>query len=473
MTRLAPRTPLLLAIGFAWLVAMLIPLTSGAFWPIVAATDVLRDHAVHFTDDAVSVLPIRGDEIVVQPWLSALLLKGTWEIGGVTGLVVLQGVLAALTAAGAYLVARAHARPAVAAAAAVAFTLLIQPSTLRTEQLALMIGVGLLLVLQGRRWWLAPVLIALWANVHGSFVIGVAIVIAAAIGMLRAPAEGAPLARRSWAVRFGLGAACVLATLATTLGTGIFDYVRSVEGVGALAELTPIWRPMDPLGARAISCYAALILLVAAAIRRARPLAARDAVASLLPLIPVLVLLAATFTSVRYVVWFALLALPELAATARRMPTEQQPEERSFSVSGLTVLVALALGIAVLLPGLPIQRDFAHLGLPAQKLYRDVEESDVVFASPEWGDYIHLRTEARIVIDARLERYREGDLDAFLAFRDHQDDALIRQTSPDWLILHRQTLDDSWGSLRELRRVGETDVTIEARDGDDATFAIG
>jgi hypothetical protein len=396
----------------------------------------------------------------VQPWLPALAFKGLWQVGGITALAVAQAVIATATTAITYLVARRWVSALSASLVAVWFTALSQPTVLRTEQLALLIAAGLLLLLQGRRWWLAPLLVIAWANVHGSVVLGVALVVAASLGLVRGADQ---IARASIRLRAVVVAASVVALVVSPLGIDVVDYLRSINGVQNIEAITPVWKPMAPASLRAIGVYAAFVFVLAGWRRTGRSWR------ELLPLAPSLVLLIAAFGAVRYASWLALALVPELAWAAGAFSDSRRNAARSWALRASAAIAAAAIcaGVVLLLPGTPYQRKLARLGVPEHHLVDSIRSDDVVLASPEWADYVHLKTGARVVVDARLERYRPGDLADYLDFRDHADPHLVDRTSPDAVVLHWKTLGEAWPNepksqvaLRghgQLRRVARGD----------------
>lgn len=117
---------------------------------------------------------------VNHEWLAEAILAAAWRIGGDPGLVLLKvAVASALT----YLVGRRLRRRGASrlSAALVAVTGLIAMlpglGSLRPQIFSVLFVVVLLLILDGsrpgsrRRWWL-PVLVALWANLHGGVLLG-------------------------------------------------------------------------------------------------------------------------------------------------------------------------------------------------------------------------------------------------------------------------------------------------------------
>jgi hypothetical protein len=461
--RLRLPIPLVLVCALAWLVAMVLPLTAGAFWPIAVAPEVLRHHATTFAHDPISVLPLRGTSWVVQPWAVSLLFDGAWKLGGVAMLSVLQGVLSVAAAALAWRVARMDASPTAAGWAALAFVALSQPTTLRAEQVALVLALVLMLVLRSSRWWLAPLIIVAWVNVHGSFVIGLALIVASVLGMVRGR-TAPPLARVSLAARCALVVVSVVAVLASPLGIEIVDYVRSVDSVDHIEALTPIWNGMNPLGLQAGLVYVVLAIVLVS--RSKRPRAWRAA----LPLIPVVILLVATFGAVRYASWLAVALLPELAIALERIASSGRVHLSAWTrrMSAGILGGALLVAIFVLIPGTSRQDKLARLGIPSPRILSEVDRTDVVFASPEWADYVRIRTGARIVLDARLERYRSSDLANYLDVRDHAALTSLERPQIDHVLLHWSTLDDdAWPDDPPKTVDG---YTRTARDGHGAAY---
>lgn len=405
--------------AIAWLVAAVMPLVAGAFWPVAAAPIAWHERALRLAHDPISPLPVAGGDWVLQPWLPALAMWGSWELGGVAGLVLLNTVVSALVGWLIYLIARGLVPRAPAALAAVLVLPLLMPLVLRPEQFAIALGALLILELRGRRWWWTPiVIVALWSNVHGSFPIALVACVGGALGMVRMPPGegGATIAAASVARRAAWIAGCSAATLCTPLGVGVWSYVRRVQGIPGLDALTPIWRPMSPLSWRGLLVIALLVVVIAFAAAMIR--AGRSPIrfgAGVLPLLPVLVFAALAFDALRNVIWFALVVTPEVAVVLAWVWQRRgwSPDIRSPLVAGV-ICGVLGLGAVWLNPLGSFQRHFALIAQPPAPLLRDIDRHDTVLASAEWADYLRVRTGARVVVDARLERYRPADLRRYL-----------------------------------------------------------
>ncbi len=401
------------AAAIGWIIAGIMPLTSSAFWPVSAGDMVWHQHAVTFAADPISPLRIAGHTWVVQPWISAIMWLGAWRVGGMAllsaiGMAVSAGIVVQMVR-----LARAHARTGAACSAAAIALILMMPLTLRAELLAIALALTLRIELESeRRWlWSAPALIIMWTNVHGSFPIAIGMCGAATLGMIR----GARIARVAWGRRMLWLLACGCATSVSPLGIGTWSYVHRVSSVPAIAELTPLWQSMRLMSVDGVVLLVCTLVIGSAAIRRL--ITGRwhmSAVKDSLPAVPVLVLAGASWMVQRNIVWFAVIMAPELARVlSHRHPVHVSRFERLPGGVGVILLGALACGCVAMLPWLPVQHRFAGRSLPPDGALHQVSASDTVYASAEWANYIRLIRGARVVMDARLERFTPADLHAY------------------------------------------------------------
>ena len=120
-----------------------------------------------------------------------------------------------------------------------------------------------------RDWlWLLPVLMVLWVNLHGAFVMGLGLIAIYLVGEgCRRVLNPSRTDALSWVeIRkvFVVLILCVLATLLNPEGTGIFDYVRTVVTDAGSQQLVAEWQPpsvTDFLGFLLFYCPFFLALL--------------------------------------------------------------------------------------------------------------------------------------------------------------------------------------------------------------------
>ncbi|MCB0878761.1 MAG: hypothetical protein KDC46_07250 [Thermoleophilia bacterium] len=400
--------------ALAWVVAVSLPLVAGAWWPIAASQGLLDEHATTFADDWISFAPLHGSW-VLQPWIPALLQRAAWELGGFVALSVLAALLwVAITIVLMRIGRAAGAGTTPTMVATIAMFPLLWPLILQPQTYAVLIAALLVLALWRGRWWFAPVLVVFWANVHGSVPAGALLCAAAAAGAATPSIPRSLVRVRTRAVWL---VACFAAMFASPLGVELIPYVRDIFSVDAIAELTPAWQGRDLFSAGAM--WIALLLLLA--IRgllestAGQPTTPRALRAALL----VLLALAALSTQ-RHSVWFAVVALPlvalELDAFARRSrsttPVRGRRVLRAACAVGLLALVALSL------PGTSTQQRLSRFGLPPRTITTHVSAHDEVYAPIRSADYLHVKTGARVFVDARLERFDSATLDDYLALDD-------------------------------------------------------
>ena len=239
--------------------------------------------------------------------------------------------------------------------------------------------------LRGRWLLLLPILIAFWTNVHGSFILGVALLGIYLAGeglrwLLKLPGA---LERAQLVWLAGVTLLCLLALMANPQGWGIFGYVYNLMTDQPSQGLIMEWQTPAPQGPAAIAFYASLLLLMAAwALSSRKPT-------------PTDLLLVAAFTwlawnGIRYVIWYALAALPVLAGVIGELLGERawlKPARRN--------LLNLALAMVVCIPLLLVQPWWVErLPLPAtytQQVLWGAEEGPLLPVHTPLGAAEYLR----------------------------------------------------------------------------------
>ena len=431
---------------------------------------------------------VAGQPVRDANWLTQLTYFRLYETGG---LPLVQTANALVLAAGAGLLVwvcrRRGAPPAVAAGVAVfAFagawqTLLIRPQSVSLLLFALMLAI--LFEAERRRGLLLlpPILMALWANLHGGFPIGLVLIAAFLLATL-AERWSAPLRRRllvtvarddlegglfipdpggdaratelgaALSVRAGRGMApaltmCLVASTAATLlnpyGLGVYEYVYSLSTLAAGRNIEE-WLPPSMglwVGRAFVVSVAGLIVLLALARRRPR---ARDVFVALcfLPL---------ACSSVRMVPWWLLAVAPVLAATIGRnfaAGTEPGRPAPRPTVAALAMLALIGATTLLSLPWLErINPVFGRLR-PATRPEADIHAvlervralGDArVFTRLEWGEYLAWagHPNARVFMDGRVEIYPDDVWGQYHAVTWARDDwqAILDGRGVDHLLL--------------------------------------
>jgi hypothetical protein len=227
-------------------------------WQITIGQWIIDHGAVPTTD--VYSFTMRGQPWISTQWLAQVAYAGAYALAGWTGPVVLASLCIAITFA---LFARYLARhlsestTLVFVAAALALTaphLLARPHVLALP--VMMAWVGGLVRAADRRaappFWLLP-LMALWANLHGGFVLGLALVAPIAVDAVW---NTDARTRKSLALRWAaFAAAAIAASCVTPYGWNSLLASRKILALGEALPLIMEWRPADfsalgPLGSR-------------------------------------------------------------------------------------------------------------------------------------------------------------------------------------------------------------------------------
>ena len=387
----------LLAIGLA---AFSPELVTQDFWLALVSGREIAEHGLPSVDHL--TVMTSGHRWVDQQWLGQLLLYEVARIGGVSAA---AGVCLLAGAAALWLVGlTAHQRGA-SPLAVLAFLVLGAAAAppgmqFRTQALALpLFSLTIWLLVRDPKarsrstLWVFP-LLCLWANLHGSAVLGVGLV---AVYGLQALARGA----RGPA---GIRAAAFLCVSPITLLAS--PYALSLPGYYRMMLLNPPfgseiqeWQRTKPSGLTAIFFLLLVVALVLVATRRKR-----------LALFDVLVLcltLATALDAVRGIVWFALACAALLPALATRHPWQVRFEGRAAEALVLAALGA-TLASAVWLGTRPATRypaQFPH-ALLGDVRARTASGHEVVFANAASADWLLWELPSlrgRVAYDVRFE----------------------------------------------------------------------
>lgn len=188
-----------------------------------------------------------GAPWVAHEWLSQCLLAAIHHLGGWTGLVVLTVTSFALTLAGLLRFLLGRMPPVYAlfftalASSALVSHLLARPHVLAWPVLALWAG-SLINASEKNRsppWWLLSLMI-LWANLHGSFTLGLALVLPIALeAVLDSPRASRGETLRSWAGFFCLSLLAAMLTPAGWKGLWFTVHIFNLKYLNNIGEWMP------------------------------------------------------------------------------------------------------------------------------------------------------------------------------------------------------------------------------------------
>ena len=333
-----------------------------------------------------------GKPWVDQQWLAQLGFYGLYLLGGLA----LVAVAHAVVTGGAYLSALVAARRLGGSPRAVLFVLpacfwlLIFGSwQARTQSFAYLpfVAVLYLLVADSRRpsphVYLVLPLLAVWANLHGSVVLGSVLVVVRGVTRRSPPLIVLP----------------PLALLASPYGLDLVDYYRKTLFNPAFGAMVNAWQA-PTIGVTTLPFFALLVLIAWLVGRHRRVLNGFEQLA-------VLVTSIAGLTAQRSIVWFALTALMLLPAllTAELGPEPGRPRPVLRLNAALAAASLVILGALLTTTLARPDSDFEH-AYPAEAAAVAARSDGRVLANAKYADWLlwrDPRLAGRIAYDARLE----------------------------------------------------------------------
>jgi hypothetical protein len=341
-----------------------------------------------------------------QQWGAQIILGGFFRVFGWGGIAVLQSLLVAAIFLFVLKACRAAgAEPRIAgwvtlgAAAGARFDLAFRPQMLG----AVLFAATLWLVADRRnhprRLWLAPVLIALWANIHGSFFLGPLLLFLAAV---QDRAERSPMAKRTLLI----GVVALLATLLNPFGPGVWGYLVSISTNAQISGAISEWQSPTLREPDGIIFFASVLVVVLILVRRSRAVTWST-------LLTTAVFLLIGVSARRSEMWWALGVAPVLcgvlARSARpRSEPRNLPEINAVFVGILVVAVFATFPYSLLGASRNYPGSRIYLSVPGitATLEREARPGERIFNSQELGSWLEFAVPRNpVFIDSVIEVY--------------------------------------------------------------------
>lgn len=359
----------------------------------------------------------QGAPWIDQQWLSQLLSYGTYLVGGLGLLGIVNVTLIIGAVAGCAIGARrlgASARSVLLVLPLCAVIVALF-SEVRTQELVLPLFTATVYLLASdsrtpsrRVYWCLPLLV-LWANLHGTVVLGAVLVSLRGLTLAWERRARVRSSAQAWVRPLILLLAAPATLLVTPYGLSIVSYYRGMLLGGALRQMVTEWQPITSEPAMA----AMFFVLAGAALWAFGRYPART---TLWERVALVAMAAASIEVMRNALFFALLAvlvLPlALPAGSSQRPMEWAARLRrarlNLGLAGLSLCAVLALGATML------ARPDSSVELVYQrtKILQAVEHQTAVhpqlrvFADVRFADWLLWRDPAlqsRIANDARFE----------------------------------------------------------------------
>jgi hypothetical protein len=256
------------------LLAILLPVLGATIAPLstvdlayqVRVGDLMRASGSVLSTDTLT-FTAAGQPWLNQQWGAGVLLSLGYSVGGWAGLALLRALLVGLAVGLVFWTARRWLPVSSAALVALgAFLVGIGALALRAQLFGIVCFVLVIALLadpraRPRLVFAVPLVVLAWANLHGSFFLGVGAAALALLADVRGPAD---VRRRSAAI-FVLTAA---ASVVTPFGAGSWSYAVGLSTNADVARLVTEWQRTSPLsfagGLFYLSVLAVAIVLVAA-----------------------------------------------------------------------------------------------------------------------------------------------------------------------------------------------------------------
>jgi hypothetical protein len=447
-------------------------LFADSYYDLYAGRYILRHGFPHRN---VVTVTAHGAPWIDQQWLAHVLYYGAWAIGGYPALAVLCALLltSGFTVLGLVMLSRGVPPTRMFGWTAAAIIVYLGNIVIRAQSFAyplfaltlwLVVADGAAPRLRARTWLAVPVLV-IWANTHGSVLVGAAIVMLYAL--CRAGLAPRRAGYRAALAYLGLGVAAAASVLCTPYGTGVLHYYKAVNSVTpALSRYVTEWERPDPLYLVSMGFFAVLaatVIALAIAWRRGTrpdPLLAAIAAGTLL----------LALSAIRNQAFFGfaggLLAADTLARSTNALPPVVG---RAFSRATAAALAAAALtgiGLIAAEPGGTFESLVPARAIGAAAALAASHPGARVLAD-EWSSppllWLHPAMFGRVGFDARLEQYSVAELNSYAEFLSARAPAWQRLLRGYSIVLVSRQHHDGLASA--LARVPGWRVAYAGRDG--------
>jgi hypothetical protein len=387
-----------------------------------------------------------GRRWVDQQWLAQVTSYGLLRVGGFRLLAALDVliVVGSLAALAALARVRGASSRAVAPICVGVILLVLPFDGIRAQVFAYPLAAGALWLCFGtgdpraRRLLLAVPLLVLWANMHGSVLLGAALVAATAI-------EGA---RRHRDASFLIVAVGALASVfASPYASALPSYYRRVLLDPSFGKLVTEWQ--SPTVRTQTVFFVAALLVVVLVTRHVHAYRVTESVALIVSMI-------AALLSTRNIVWFAFLVLALCPrAIEREWPDRDTPRRVRVNVAASIAAVGLVGALfASTLAHTSFERRYPAAAASTVQRVLATHPSMRVFATEQYADWLLYRvpqSRGRVAFDARFELLTGDELDRIARFERHEGAHWNDATTGAGLLVVPPALADV-GAGRELYR---------------------
>lgn len=407
-----------------------------------------------------------GQPWVDQQWLAQVVLRGVESVGGWVGLAAFRAALVGAIFGGTCLIAVRRSLDVRTAAilSLLAFVVAAPALALRPQLLGMLCFVGVLLLVVDRRGhpgrlWLVPVIVAVWANVHGSFFLGPLVL---GLAWLEDVHDRQPGARRTLAV----AAVAALAGCLTPSGPLVWLYAAGLSSNASVTARVTEWQPTSIRDVPGLLFFASALAIVTLIARSGRKVPW-----------PTLAWLGIFFLigvyAQRGVAWWPIAAVTAIAGTlvpafpARTRVETQTMRRLNALVAGVLVL-AMFLALPANRPAVPgaiVAEDWvapAPAGITAS--LRDLATPGARVLNPQtWGSWFeYALPQLHVAVDSRIEMFKPDVWSTYESIVAGQDGWERRMA--EWGVTH-VVVDTDEAAFRDRLVGAGWEVAYEDADG--------
>ena len=461
----SPLRPGLLTLDRVWiLLAVAIPALGGLALSM-STVDLtyhvrLGEQVLHGTLPRLDAFTFSapGATWIDQQWLAQAVLALVHRVDGWNAVSLLRSLLTAIAFAFVLAACRRSGASIPAASALTVASYLVsaqnmgmRPQLFAVPLFALTLWISVTRREHPARMWAIPLLVALWANLHGSFVLGPALV---GFDWLEDRRERLPQARQTLIV----GLAATAATLLNPFELRLWAYTVEIGTNPTITRFASEWEPTTVRSFSGVALFVSAAALVWLGTRRTDPVPWPS-------LLRLAFFFALALPAIRGVIWWGIVAPITAAGWLRaRRPTEQRPPDRRGSpVMNLGVVVAVAAALVFAMPWWRTAQPGASTPLLKQApegVAAAVEAAtgagDHVWVDQVWASWLEYRLPDRpVFVDSRIELYPQrvwtdyldvaNGREGWQAILDRWDvDVLALSPGQSGELIERLALDDGW-----------------------------
>jgi hypothetical protein len=404
--------------------------------------DTLRDLALTRRDP----YSFTSDRVWINhEWLAEVIMAVAYRVDGARGLVALKLVIIGITLVFVVIALRRRVWDPISHDVLVGvaiFGILGRVHPVRPQLFSVLLCAALLTTVvnvdRGRRRLLVliPVLLGVWANLHGGYLVGIGILaIWTAFRVVRSDTH-----QRQRLEILGVALLSVIATLATPYGVGLWSFLW--ETVGATRVGIADWAPLLGTSPLMIAQWVVVTATAVLALRGRQVDAAYASMAVVLGL--------ATLMVSRFDAFYALAVVMLLGPCLGRAP--KGPVRTWYSGATVAAVGALAISVVVFAERSSCIEMRTGPEAEATTFARDLRGRMLTFF--DWGQYAiwHLAPAIQVSMDGRRETvYSDSVTQSHMRIYTGSPDAvaLVEAMRPDWIWFPRE-----WPVIPRLEAAG-------------------